>query len=79
MEYQGPNYWLLRFALDLALEKRDRLDTSQFLDLEIKSDFAYAVGCMTKWIDKWRGNGWKNARGLLNYSNSYLEISEMGN
>ncbi|KAF1960767.1 ribonuclease H1 [Byssothecium circinans] len=50
-------------ALELALKKYDELDGNPYLDVTIKSDSRYAVGCMTDWIYKWTENGWRNARG----------------
>ncbi|KAJ5157695.1 ribonuclease H1 [Penicillium canariense] len=50
-------------ALELALEKFDRLDHNPALDVKIYSDSRYAVDCMTKWIYKWANNGWINYAG----------------
>jgi ribonuclease HII len=29
----------------------------------IVTDSKYAIGCFTKWCDRWRSNGWKNSKG----------------
>lgn len=50
-------------ALELALEKYEKLDSNPDLKVEIFSDSRYAVGCMTEWIYKWSRNGWRNAAG----------------
>ncbi|KAL7621057.1 hypothetical protein AAE478_008369 [Parahypoxylon ruwenzoriense] len=50
-------------ALEWALEKYEELDSSPRLNLKIKSDSKYAVGCMTEWVYKWANNGWINSNG----------------
>lgn len=50
-------------ALEWALEKYDDLNGYPTLNVTIHSDSAYAVGCMSDWIDNWSRNGWRNARG----------------
>jgi ribonuclease HI len=50
-------------ALELALEKLEKLDTNPYLDVKIYSDSRYAINCMTEWIYKWTSNGWINAAG----------------
>ncbi|RLV96184.1 Ribonuclease H [Spathaspora sp. JA1] len=29
----------------------------------IHTDSQYVIGCMEKWVDKWRRNGWRNTKG----------------
>lgn len=50
-------------ALEWALERYNELDTDPYLIVKIHSDSRYAIGCMSKWIQKWRQNGWVNAKG----------------
>jgi len=50
-------------ALELALEKLERLETNPYLDVKIYSDSKYAVECMSNWVYKWSKNGWINAAG----------------
>lgn len=50
-------------ALELALDKYQDLDSNPYLQVTIFSDSKYAIGCMTDWIYKWCGNGWRNAAG----------------
>ncbi|KAF2637585.1 ribonuclease H1 [Massarina eburnea CBS 473.64] len=50
-------------ALEIALEKYDKLNRRPWLDVTIKSDSRYAVNCMTEWVYKWSTNGWINAKG----------------
>ncbi|KAL2827940.1 ribonuclease H-like domain-containing protein [Aspergillus cavernicola] len=50
-------------ALEQALAKRENLETSPRLDVQIYSDSRYAVDCMTTWIYKWTRNGWINSAG----------------
>lgn len=32
-------------------------------DLDIYTDSAYSIGCLTKWAPAWKLNGWKTAKG----------------
>jgi ribonuclease HI len=50
-------------ALEQALEKWNNLTSGPSLDVTIRSDSNYAIGCMDEWIYKWRKNGWINAAG----------------
>lgn len=50
-------------ALDLALEKYDKLFTNPYIIVKIYSDSKYAVNCMSEWIYKWSHNGWINSAG----------------
>ena len=50
-------------ALHLALAKHRTLDRSPLMQVTIKTDSKYALGCLTQWKDKWIENGWLNAKG----------------
>jgi ribonuclease HI len=50
-------------ALEKAREQYKKMLTYPNLDVTIHVDSKYAIGCMTKWIHKWRRNGWTNRRG----------------
>lgn len=49
-------------------------------DVEIKSDSQYVVNSMTKWIKKWKINGWKNAKNnpVLN-KDLLIELEDLKN
>ncbi|KAI2603417.1 ribonuclease H-like domain-containing protein [Hypoxylon fragiforme] len=48
-------------ALETALDKyKGKKKVS--LNIHIHSDSAYAVGCMTEWLERWSLNGWKTAK-----------------
>jgi ribonuclease HI len=51
-------------ALEVALQRYEKLHSCPKLKLTIYSDSKYAVGCMTEWVDGWLQNGWKNSRGV---------------
>ncbi|KAJ7800298.1 ribonuclease H-like domain-containing protein [Mycena olivaceomarginata] len=51
-------------ALELAVQRREQLDFDPFFILTIHTDSRYAIGCLCDWIEKWKYNGWCNARGL---------------
>ncbi|KAF8189959.1 putative ribonuclease H1 [Mycena galopus ATCC 62051] len=50
-------------ALEMATERRRQLDNDPFFILTIRTDSRYAIGCLQQWLEKWRSNGWLNARG----------------
>ncbi|KAI0381333.1 ribonuclease H-like domain-containing protein [Hypomontagnella monticulosa] len=50
-------------ALQWVLEKYETLHSEPYLRVTIHSDSRYAVGCMSKWIDRWIKNGWVNSKG----------------
>lgn len=60
-------------ALELALEKLEKLNTNPYLDVKIYSDSRYAIDCMTIWIYKWTRNGWINAAGSEVVNRDLLE------
>ncbi|KAL8770781.1 MAG: hypothetical protein Q9209_003648 [Squamulea sp. 1 TL-2023] len=51
------------FALRLALNQQNNLDSRPFMDVEIDTDSKYAHRCMTEWRYKWEKNGFVNAAG----------------
>ncbi|KAJ6499570.1 ribonuclease H-like domain-containing protein [Mycena vitilis] len=51
-------------ALEMAIERRNQLDSNPFFVLTIHTDSKYAIGCLRDWIANWINNGWRNARGL---------------
>lgn len=53
----------LIIALEWVLEKYEELNGYPRLDVEIRTDSKYVIGCMNTWIYKWTRNGWKNAAG----------------
>lgn len=36
---------------------------SDLTSIEIRTDSAYSIGCLTKWFPNWIQNGWKNSKG----------------
>lgn len=50
-------------ALEQAVEQYESCDTSPFMQVTIKTDSKYALGCMTDWRYKWVENGWLNSKG----------------
>lgn len=50
-------------ALETALERYYKLDSTPYLDVKIYSDSKYAIGCMNDWIYRWSNNGWMNSAG----------------
>ena len=39
------------------------LENSSKDNIEICSDSQYSISCITKWMSKWKSNGWKTANG----------------
>ncbi|KAL8751644.1 MAG: hypothetical protein Q9184_006003 [Pyrenodesmia sp. 2 TL-2023] len=60
---QAAELTAIIMALEKALEKYERCDTSPFMRVTITTDSKYALGCMTDWRYKWVENGWLNSRG----------------
>jgi ribonuclease HI len=56
-------------ALELAVQRREQLDFDPFFILTIHTDSRYAIGCLRDWIEKWKYNGWCNARGKQSRKN----------
>jgi ribonuclease HI len=54
----------LVMILETALDKKSELKEDPFFVLHVKSDSVYAIGCVTRWHQKWKRNGWRNARGV---------------
>jgi ribonuclease HI len=50
-------------ALEWAVEIYNNLTREPELDLRIRSDSRYAVGCLNEWVRKWNQRGWRNAKG----------------
>ena len=50
-------------AIELALIRFQKQETSPYLDVKIHSNSEYAMDCMTHGIHEWNGNGWINDAG----------------
>ncbi|KAG6355347.1 hypothetical protein INS49_003308 [Diaporthe citri] len=55
----GAEITATTLALEWALGRHDQLEGYPRLEVNIRSDSRYAVGCMTNWIYTWVRNGWK--------------------
>ncbi|RLV90234.1 Ribonuclease H [Spathaspora sp. JA1] len=52
-------------ALLYALrETLDNIHIDNTCETKIYTDSRYVIDCMNKWVDRWRSNGWVNARGM---------------
>ncbi|KAJ7143352.1 ribonuclease H-like domain-containing protein [Mycena crocata] len=51
-------------ALELARDRQNALRDDPFFLLTIHTDSKYAIGCLCDWLDTWKQNGWRNARGF---------------
>jgi ribonuclease HI len=60
-------------ALRAAIQLDRDLDIRARLDVVIETDSQYAVGCMTRWMGKWRQNGWVNSKGCEVANRDLLE------
>lgn len=54
--FPATNQMCELFAIYSALSSIDG-------DLDIYTDSAYSIGCLTKWAPAWQINGWKNSKG----------------
>lgn len=53
----------LILALETAIERYEESHTNPYMDVTIHMDSRYAHDCITEWVYKRVGNGWKNAKG----------------
>jgi ribonuclease HI len=62
------------YAILLTLRYiKKNLGLSNF-DVKIKSDSSYSIDCITKWVQKWKKNGWKKMDGSDVANKEYIEI-----
>lgn len=62
------------YAILLTLRYiKKNLGLSNF-DVKIKSDSGYSIDCVTKWVQKWKKNGWKKMDGSDVANKEYIEI-----
>jgi ribonuclease HI len=63
-------------ALRAAIQVDRELDIRARLDVVIETDSQYAVCCMTRWMRKWRQNGWVNSKGMAVANRDLLEEAD---
>lgn len=66
---QRTELYAILFAIKL-INKEFGLDN---VHLIIKTDSAYSINCVTKWIKKWLNNGWKNTAGEIVSNKEMIE------
>lgn len=49
------------YAIQVALETINQDPAFRNAIITVKTDSMYAINCVTKWVQKWRTNGWKTS------------------
>ena len=60
---QSAEYIAVIIAQQKTLTRYEKLRSNLKPNVKICTDSKNAVGCMTAWLETWRGNGWRNSKG----------------